>query len=57
LPVGQLYWPASAIAPAYAPSSRFESFESGYGRSPYGSNFYGGYYKGFPITVMPVIGE
>lgn len=57
LPVGQLYWPGSAMSPAYAPASRYESLESGYGRSPYGSNFYGGYYKGFPMTGMPVIGE
>jgi hypothetical protein len=57
LPVGQLYWPGSAMSPAYTPASRYESLESGYGRSPYGSNFYGGYYKGFPITGLPIYGE
>ena len=57
LPVGQLYWPGSAVSPGYAPSSRYDSMESGYGRSPYGSNFYGGYYKGFPMTGIANYGE
>jgi hypothetical protein len=57
LPVGQLYWPDSAATPAYAPSSRYDSLESGYGRGPYGSNFYGGYYKGFPLTGLTSYGE
>jgi hypothetical protein len=48
LPQGQLYWPGAYMAPAYTPSSRFETYGSGYGQSPYGSNFYGGYWKGWP---------
>ncbi|MGO9809931.1 MAG: hypothetical protein ACLP53_03955 [Isosphaeraceae bacterium] len=47
LPQGQLYWPDSTLAPGYVPFSRYASSGSGYGRGPYGSNFYGGYYKGF----------
>jgi hypothetical protein len=50
LPTGQLYWPGSFMAPAYTPFSRFQSYGSGYGVSPYGSSFYGGYYKGFPLA-------
>ena len=57
LPVGRLFWPGSAIAPGYTPSSRYDSMDFGYDRSPYGSNSYGGYYKGFPITGIPVYGE
>ena len=57
LPVGHLSWPGSAVSPGYAPSSRYDSMESGYDRSPYGSNFYGGYYKGFPITGITIYGE
>jgi hypothetical protein len=49
LPQGQLYWPGSNIAPGYAPFSRYQTYGSGYTQSPYGSNFYGGYYKGFPM--------
>ena len=47
LPVGQLYWPDSYMTPNYGPWSRYQSYGSGYGRGPYGSSFYGGYYKGF----------
>jgi hypothetical protein len=47
LPQGQLYWPGSYMTPNYVPFSRYQSYGSGYGRGPYGSNFYGGYYKGF----------
>ena len=54
---GSFPGPAAAITPDYAPSSRYDSMESGYGRSPYGSSFYGGYYKGFPITGIPIYGE
>ena len=49
LPRGQLAWPGSAMAPGYTPFSRYRSYGSGYGVSPYGSNFWGGYYKGFPM--------
>ena len=37
------------MAPNYTPYSRYQSYESGYGRGPYGSGFYSGYYKGFPL--------
>ena len=47
LPQGQLYWPDSYLTPNYVPLNRYQSYGSGYGRGPYGSNFYGGYYKGF----------
>ena len=47
LPQGQLYWPGSYLAPAYTPYSRYQSLGSGYATSPYGSNLYPGYYKGF----------
>ena len=49
LPRGQLVWPGSALAPGYTPASRYQSYGNGYGVSPYGSNFWGGYYKGFPM--------
>jgi len=49
LPQGQLYWPGSSLAPGYTPFSRYQTYGSGYAQSPYGSNFYGGYYKGFPM--------
>jgi hypothetical protein len=49
LPQGQIYWPGSLMAPAYTPSSRYQTYGSGYGRGPYGSGFYSGYYKGFPM--------
>jgi hypothetical protein len=48
LPVGQLYWPGAYLAPSFTPDSRYQTFGSGYRRSPYGSNFYGGYWKGWP---------
>ena len=47
LPQGQLYWPGSYLAPNYVPFNRYQNYGSGYGRGPYGSSFYGGYYKGF----------
>ena len=47
LPQGQLYWPGSYMTPNYVPLNRYQSYGSGYGRGPYGSDFYGGYYKGF----------
>ena len=47
LPQGQLYWPGSYMTPNYTPLIRYQSYGSGYGRGPYGSNFYEGYYKGF----------
>jgi hypothetical protein len=49
LPRGQLDWPGSVMAPGYTPYSRYQTYGSGYGVSPYGSNFWGGYYKGFPM--------
>ena len=49
LPQGQLYWPGSYMSPYYMPFSRYQTYGSGYGRGPYGSNFYGGYYKGFVL--------
>jgi hypothetical protein len=49
LPVGQLQWQDPVMTPGYTPFSRFGSYGSGYGVSPYGSNFWGGYYKGFPM--------
>lgn len=50
LPVGQLYWPGSYVAPNYTPFSRYQNYGSGYGRGPYGSNFYGGYYHGYLLA-------
>ncbi len=47
LPTGQLYWPGSGVSPNYSPYSRYQSYGSGYSRGPYGSNFYGGLWKGF----------
>jgi hypothetical protein len=47
LPQGQLYWPGSYMTPNYVPFNRYQSYGYGYGRGPYGSNFYGNYYKGF----------
>jgi hypothetical protein len=46
---GQPYWPGSSMAPAYTPYSRFQSYGSGYGRGPYGSGFYSGYFRGLPL--------
>ena len=40
----------------YTPFSRYQTYGSGYNQSPYGSNFYGGYYKGFPMA-FPMIGD
>jgi hypothetical protein len=56
LPQGQLYWPGSYMTPGYTPFSRYQTYGSGYGQSPYGSNFYGGYYKGFPMA-FPMMGD
>jgi hypothetical protein len=50
LPQGHLYWPGSFMAPDYTPYSRFQPYGSGYGVSPYGSSFYGGYYQGHPLA-------
>jgi hypothetical protein len=49
LPQGQLYWQGSYMAPGYAPFSRYQTYGQGYIQSPYGSNFWGGYYKGFSL--------
>jgi hypothetical protein len=49
LPQGQLYWPGAFLAPAYTPNSRYQTYGQGYMQSPYGSNFYGGYYMGHPL--------
>jgi len=50
LPQGQLYWPGSYLAPGYTPFSRFQTYGQGYQQSPYGSNFWGGYYKGYSLS-------
>jgi len=50
LPQGQINWPGSYLAPGYTPFTRYQSYGSGYGYGPYGSGFYGGYYKGFPMS-------
>lgn len=50
LPQGQLYWPGSYVTPYYVPGTRYQTYGSGYGRGPYGSNFYPGYYKGFVMA-------
>lgn len=49
LPQGQLYWPGSYMAPGYTPFSRYQTYGQGYVQSPYGSNYWGGYYKGFAL--------
>jgi hypothetical protein len=49
LPRGDLQWPGSYLTPGYSPYSRFQTYGQGYGVSPYGSNYWGGYYKGFPM--------
>jgi hypothetical protein len=49
LPQGQLYWPGSSLSPGYTPYSRYQTYGQGYMQSPYGSNFWGGYYKGFSL--------
>jgi hypothetical protein len=49
LPQGQLYWPGSYVTPNYTPATRFQSYGAGYGRGPYGSNFYGGMYQGYSM--------
>jgi hypothetical protein len=49
LPQGQLYWPGNYAAPGYMPLSRYQTYGAGYGVSPYGSNFYGGYYQGHAL--------
>ncbi|WP_165232219.1 hypothetical protein [Aquisphaera insulae] len=50
LPMGQL--PARGGFPAidYGPGSRFDTFGQGYDVSPYGSRFFGGYFRGFPMA-------
>jgi hypothetical protein len=50
LPQGQLYWPGSYLTPGYTPFSRYQTYGSGYWQSPYGSNFWGGYYKGYSLS-------
>ena len=56
LPQGRLYWPGSSMTPGYTPFSRYQTYGSGYAQSPYGSNFYGGYWKGWP-RAFPMIGD
>lgn len=56
VPQGQLYWPGSYVAPGYTPFSRYQTYGSGYSQSPYGSNFYSGYWKGWPMA-FPMIGD
>jgi hypothetical protein len=50
LPQGQLYWPGSMVAPDYTPFSRYRTQGQGYQVSPYGSNFYGGYWMGHALN-------
>ena len=49
LPVGQLPGQGGLPAIDYAPGSRFDTFGQGYDVSPYGSRFFGGYFRGFPM--------
>ena len=49
LPQGRLDWPGSYLTPYYVPFSRYQNYGSGYERGPYGSGFYGGYYKGYSM--------
>lgn len=56
LPQGRLYWPGASMVPGYTPASRYQTYGSGYAVSPYGSNFYGGYWWGWPRNV-PMIGD
>src|SRR5262249_47015101 len=37
LPTGSLAWPGAGSVPLYSPAQRHESYDAGYGRSPYGS--------------------
>ncbi|QEH32887.1 hypothetical protein OJF2_13720 [Aquisphaera giovannonii] len=50
LPMGQLPGQGGVPTIDYAPSSRFQTFGQGYDVSPYGSNFFGGYFRGFPLA-------
>ncbi|MGC8642804.1 MAG: hypothetical protein ACP5XB_23335, partial [Isosphaeraceae bacterium] len=56
LPQGRLYWPGAYMVPGYTPANRYQTYGSGYAQSPYGSNFYGGYWKGWP-KAYPMIGD
>jgi hypothetical protein len=47
LPTGSLYWPAAAGVSLYSPAQRYQSYDFGYDKSPYGSIEYGSMYKGF----------
>jgi len=49
LPRGQLIWPGADYAPQYTPELRYQNYGSAYGRGPYGSGFYPGYFRGFPM--------
>jgi hypothetical protein len=47
LPTGSLDWAGAGAIAVYAPAQRYESYDAGYGRSPYGSVDYGMTYKGY----------
>jgi hypothetical protein len=47
LPTGSLHWPQGGAVSLYSPAERYQSYQSGYARSPYGSADYGMAYKGY----------
>jgi hypothetical protein len=47
LPTGSLVWSGAGIVSPFTSAQRYESYESGYARSPYGSTDYGMAYKGY----------
>jgi hypothetical protein len=49
LPTGSLSWTGAGAVSFYSPDQRYESYESGYARSPYGSIDYGMAYKGYSL--------
>jgi hypothetical protein len=49
LPTGSLYWPGASGVILYSPATRYQSYGSGYGRSPYGSVDCSTMYKGWPL--------
>jgi hypothetical protein len=49
LPTGSLSWPGAGAVSFYSPAQRYESYDSGYTRSPYGSINYGMAYKGYSL--------
>jgi hypothetical protein len=49
LPTGSLSWGAAENVILYSPDLRYETYDGGYARSPYGTNDYGSMYKGWPL--------